>query len=82
MTWAEAARQPLCLLTPNLQNRRIIDRAFRTANTVPHARVLSSVLDPCGIHDFLTPAIEHSVGLVVVDRDPVSPMVLAVLISG
>ncbi|HEX6001895.1 MAG TPA: LysR substrate-binding domain-containing protein [Hyphomicrobiaceae bacterium] len=29
VTWAEAARQPLCLLTPSNQNRRIIDRAFR-----------------------------------------------------
>ncbi len=29
VTWAEAARQPLCLLTPGNQNRRIIDRAFR-----------------------------------------------------
>ena len=35
VTWADAAKQPLCLLTPNMQNRRIIDRAFRTANASP-----------------------------------------------
>lgn len=28
MTWAEAARLPLCLLTPDMQNRRIADTAF------------------------------------------------------
>ena len=39
VTWAEAAKQPLCLLTPNMQNRRIIDRAFRTANSKPTPRL-------------------------------------------
>ena len=29
--WAEAARHPVSLLTPNMQNRRIIDAAFRKA---------------------------------------------------
>jgi DNA-binding transcriptional LysR family regulator len=29
--WAEAARHPVSLLTPNMQNRRIIDSAFRKA---------------------------------------------------
>lgn len=29
MTWAEAAELPLCLLTPNMQNRRIIDMHLR-----------------------------------------------------
>jgi DNA-binding transcriptional LysR family regulator len=35
VTWAEAARQPLCLLTPDMQNRRIVDRAFREASAAP-----------------------------------------------
>jgi DNA-binding transcriptional LysR family regulator len=35
VTWAEAAKQPLCLLTPNMQNRRIIDRAFGTTGIAP-----------------------------------------------
>jgi DNA-binding transcriptional LysR family regulator len=105
VTWAEAAMQPLCLLTPNMQNRRIIDRAFRTANAKPTPRLeTNSVINLCSnVHlmglasivpeyflDVLgpmsdiravplrSPMIEHSVGLVAVDRDPVSPLVLAV----
>jgi DNA-binding transcriptional LysR family regulator len=31
VTWAEVARVPLCLLTPNMQNRRIIDDLLRHA---------------------------------------------------
>ena len=29
VTWAEVAQVPLCLLTPDMQNRRIIDRLLR-----------------------------------------------------
>jgi DNA-binding transcriptional LysR family regulator len=104
VSWADAARQPLCLLTPDMQNRRIIDRAFRAANASPIPRVESnsvinlianvhlmgmtsvipeyflSVLGPMA--DIRTvplsdPLVEHSVGLVAVDRDPISPLVLA-----
>src|SRR5262249_28119726 len=105
VTWAEAAKQPLCLLTPNMQNRRIIDRAFRAANAMPTPRLeTNSVINMCSnVHlmglasivpeNFLevlgpmsdiravpltSPVVEHSVGLVAVDRDPVSPLVLAV----
>jgi DNA-binding transcriptional LysR family regulator len=39
VTWFEAAQQPLCLLTPNMQNRRIIDRAFSVANVHPSPRL-------------------------------------------
>ncbi|MGE0849709.1 MAG: LysR family transcriptional regulator [Hyphomicrobiaceae bacterium] len=105
VTWAEAAKQPLCLLTPNMQNRRIIDRAFRTANAKPTPRLeTNSVINLCSnvhlmglasvvpeyflevlgpmsdIHavPLTNPVVEHSVGLVAVDRDPVSPLVLAV----
>jgi DNA-binding transcriptional LysR family regulator len=35
VTWAEAADVPLCLLTPDMQNRRIIDAIFREANQAP-----------------------------------------------
>jgi DNA-binding transcriptional LysR family regulator len=105
VTWAEAATQPLCLLTPNMQNRRIIDRAFRTANAKPTPRLeTNSVINLCSnVHlmglasivpeyflevlgpmsdiravPLTTPMVEHSVGLIAVDRDPVSPLVLAV----
>jgi DNA-binding transcriptional LysR family regulator len=105
VTWAEAAKQPLCLLTPNMQNRRIIDRAFRAANATPTPRletnsvinlcsnvhlmglasivpeyfleVLGPMSDICAVR-LTNPLVEHSVGLVAVDRDPVSPLVLAV----
>ncbi|MES1923672.1 LysR family transcriptional regulator [Salinisphaera sp. T31B1] len=33
--WHEAAGEPLCLLTPNMQNRRIIDHAFELAQRLP-----------------------------------------------
>jgi DNA-binding transcriptional LysR family regulator len=35
VTWAEVADVPLCLLTPDMQNRRIIDAIFREANRAP-----------------------------------------------
>jgi DNA-binding transcriptional LysR family regulator len=31
VTWAELANVPLCLLTPDMQNRRIIDRLLKTS---------------------------------------------------
>jgi len=39
VTWAEAAELPLCLLTPNMQNRRIINKAFRAADCSPEAEI-------------------------------------------
>ena len=30
MTWKEVGQVPLCLLTPDMQNRRIIDRVLRS----------------------------------------------------
>jgi DNA-binding transcriptional LysR family regulator len=104
VTWADAAKEPLCLLTPDNQNRRIIDRAFRTAECSPVPRLetnsvinlcanvrlskLASVIPEYFLETFgpiadvravpLTdPLVEHSVGLIAVDRDPVSPLVLA-----
>jgi DNA-binding transcriptional LysR family regulator len=105
VTWSQAAQQPLCLLTPNMQNRRIIDRAFRSANVKPTPKLeTNSVINLCSnVHlmglasivpeyflevlgpmsdisavPLVNPTIEHSVGLLAVDRDPVSPLVLAV----
>lgn len=104
VTWAEAANQALCLLTPDMQNRRIIDRAFRDASSTPIPRLeTNSVINLCSsvrhmglasivpeyflemlgpIPDLQTvpltsPVVEHSVGLVALDRDPVSPLALA-----
>ncbi len=41
VTWAELGGVPLALLTPDMQNRRIIDRAFRTAGVAPRATLES-----------------------------------------
>jgi DNA-binding transcriptional LysR family regulator len=35
VTWAEVGQIPLCLLTPDMQNRRIIDRYIRLAGAEP-----------------------------------------------
>ena len=48
ITWKEAAEQPLCLLTANMQNRRIIDRAFLSANCHPMPQLeTNSVINLC-----------------------------------
>ncbi len=35
LSWREAAEAPLCLLTPDMQNRRIIDGVFRSVGAKP-----------------------------------------------
>ena len=35
VTWSEVGRIPLCLLTPDMQNRRIIDGLLREMGTEP-----------------------------------------------
>lgn len=104
VTWADAAKEPLCLLTADNQNRRILDRAFRAVDCAPVPRLeTNSVINLCAnVHlmglssiipeyflevigpisdvravPLMDPVIEHSVGLVAVDRDPLSPLVLA-----
>jgi DNA-binding transcriptional LysR family regulator len=104
VTWADAAKEPLCLLTADNQNRRIIDRAFRAAGAAPVPRLeTNSVINLCAnVHltglasvipeyflevlgpisdvrpvPLTSPLVEHSVGLIAVDRDPISPLVMA-----
>ena len=36
VTWAEVAKVPLCLLTPDMQNRRIIERLLRDTGVEPN----------------------------------------------
>jgi DNA-binding transcriptional LysR family regulator len=108
VTWFEAAQQPLCLLTPNMQNRRIIDRAFAAAKVAPTARLetnsimnlISSVraMGLCAImpdyfknalgslEDVMAiplaePTVSHKVGLVAVNREPMSPLIAALFRS-
>ncbi|MDE2383065.1 MAG: LysR family transcriptional regulator [Alphaproteobacteria bacterium] len=104
VTWFEAAQQKLCLLTPNMQNRRIIDRAFAAAKAQPSPRLetnsilnlMSSVrsMGLCSIMPdyfkhavgalegvtavpLVEPKVSHAVGLVAVDREPLSPAIAA-----
>lgn len=100
ITWLEAASVPLCLLTPDMQNRRIVNRHFSEvgveaspqieANSVvalcSHLRSgqWSSVLPQTFLHLFgeafgsqaiplVCPEASHTVGLVVPDRNPLTP---------
>ncbi len=110
VTWAEAAGIPLSALTPNMQNRRIIDGAFRKAkcafapelesnsvvNLCAHVQVsgLASILpeyfigvmgegDRIRALPLVDPVVEHLVGLVALDRDPLPPLVRDILdVSG
>ena len=44
VTWAEAADEPLCLLTPDMQNRRIIDGIFRSIGKQPQPSVETNAI--------------------------------------
>jgi DNA-binding transcriptional LysR family regulator len=39
IAWREAASAPLCLLTPDMQNRRIVDGVFRSVGATPKPMV-------------------------------------------
>jgi DNA-binding transcriptional LysR family regulator len=100
VTWREAASVPLCLLTPDMQNRRIVNRHFRDAGVDlrPHIEAnsivalcshlrsghWSSVLPQTFLQLFgeafgsraiplVSPQASHQVGLVVPDREPLTP---------
>jgi DNA-binding transcriptional LysR family regulator len=44
VSWSEAAGLPLCLLTPDMQNRRILDMHFREAGAEVHASIETNSL--------------------------------------
>jgi len=44
VAWSDAAALPLALLTPNMQNRRIVDAAFRRAGAEIHAEIEANSL--------------------------------------
>ena len=104
VSWKQAATESLCLLTPSMQNRRIVDLAFEAAGCRPCAPVetdsvinvwahiqfagLASVL-PAYFKELLGPdssiraialdetPVTFRVGLVTLDREPLSPLVSA-----
>jgi DNA-binding transcriptional LysR family regulator len=106
VTWAEAARIPLCLLTPDMQNRRIVDQLLRGAAGVPEPTLESNSMivlfshvrtgrwasvmpqklaDTLGLTEHLRsipitePEAVHNIGLVVPDREPMTPLAAALV---
>lgn len=48
VTWTEAASVPLCLLTPDMQNRRIVDGVFRSIDLQPRPTLeTNSIFNLC-----------------------------------
>ncbi|MEW5423163.1 LysR family transcriptional regulator [Amorphus sp. 3PC139-8] len=105
VTWARAAEFPLALLTPDMQNRRIVNAAFLAAGASPTSRIetnsiiamvthvrdgqLAAVLPELSLEAFgplpgitalklVDPLVDHAVGLIVPDRDPLPPVVESV----
>lgn len=106
VTWKEVGQVPLCLLTPDMQNRRIIDRALREAGTeatptltsnsiivlYTHVKTgrWSSVMpaklaETLGLSDavriipIVDPLVTYSIGLVTSPRDPMTPLIAALV---
>ena len=106
VTWKEVGQVPLCLLTPEMQNRRIIDRALKSvgAEVVPtltsnsiivlytHVKtgrwasvMPAKLVDALGLADsvrtipIVDPAVTYTIGLVVPPRDPLTPMIAALV---
>ncbi len=104
LTWAEAASVPLCLLTPDMQNRRIIDGIFRSVGEAPVPAVeTNSIFNLCShtasghwssivptpllrffglpkntlAVPLVEPQASRSVGLIISDREPSSPLAKA-----
>lgn len=50
VTWAEAATVPLCLLTPDMQNRRIVDAVFASVGGAPLPRVETNAITGLVVH--------------------------------
>lgn len=106
VTWAEVAEQPLCLLTGDMQNRRIMNQhlAEAGANVTPQIESNSSIalishvltgrwssIVPRQLAQMFTaggqlraipivaPEVEHLVGLITARRDPLTPVLAALI---
>src|ERR1700723_209456 len=102
--WKEVGQVPLCLLTPDMQNRRITDRALRSAGVEATPTLTSNSIivlythvktgrwasvmparlaQTLGLSDtvrtipIVEPTVTYSVGLVVPQRDPLTPLIAA-----
>ena len=106
VTWAEVGKIPLCLLTPDMQNRRIIDGLLHAAGTRPEPTLESNSMivlfshvrtgrwasvmperlaDTLGLTEKLRsipivePEVVHQIGLLVPPREPMVPIVSALV---
>jgi DNA-binding transcriptional LysR family regulator len=106
VTWKEVGQVPLCLLTPDMQNRRIIDRALRsvgveatptlTSNSMivlyTHVKtgrwasvMPAKLAETLGFSDrvrtipIVDPTVTYNVGLVIPQRDPMTPLIAALV---
>jgi DNA-binding transcriptional LysR family regulator len=69
--WAVAAELPLCLLTPDMQHRRIVDGAFAAAGAVPRPAVETNSVSTLVAHARTGLPRHH--GPHVAGREPVAP---------
>src|SRR6202048_4810254 len=106
VTWTEVGQVPLCLLTPDMQNRRIIDRALKsvgaeatptlTSNSLlvlyTHVRtgrwasvMPAKLAEAVGLADtvrsipIIDPVVNYSIGMVITQRDPMTPLIAALV---
>jgi DNA-binding transcriptional LysR family regulator len=106
VTWAEVSEVPLCLLTPDMQNRRIIDRLLNRAGVearpmlesdsmillFSHVRtgrwasvMPAKLAETLGLTETLRsipitePDEVHTIGLVVPEREPMTPLTAALV---
>jgi DNA-binding transcriptional LysR family regulator len=63
MSWAKAAELPLCLLTPDMQNRRIVNAAFAAAGATPNP-----VVETVSIAALINHVRETDIAAVAPDR--------------
>jgi DNA-binding transcriptional LysR family regulator len=106
VTWAEVGKVPLCLLTPDMQNRRIIEQLLRHAGSevaptlesdsivvlFAHVRtgrwasvMPAKLAEVLGLTEkvrsipIVEPEVSHSIGLVVPHRNPLTPLINALV---
>jgi DNA-binding transcriptional LysR family regulator len=106
VTWAEVGKVPLCLLTPDMQNRRIIEQLLKTAGSevaptlesdsivvlFAHVRtgrwasvMPAKLAEVLGLTEkvraipIVEPEVTHSIGLVVPHRNPLTPLINALV---
>jgi len=102
VTWADVSQVPLCLLTSDMQNRRIVEQLLHAGGSGPQAALESDVMivllshvrtgkwssvlpqkvvETFGLTDEIRaipigdPEIVHTVGLVVSEHEPTTPLI-------